>query len=86
MTQPVVVYPEPPWCEPPASTPIAWQTRLSGQLYTYLAVRIVGSGWFLTGQVTYPLSWAALCYHFPPEDGRFLVLGVTGQITQNGAP
>lgn len=75
------VYPQPPWPEPPASTPVSWRAWIGEQSYTYVAVRILGSGWYLTGQITWPMSWAELCYWLPPEDGRFLVLGVTGQIT-----
>jgi hypothetical protein len=75
-------YPTPPWPEPAASgATIAWRTRIGLTSYTYVALRVLGYGWFLTGQITTALSWAALCFHFPPEDGRFLVLGVTGQIT-----
>ena len=76
-------YPQPQWPEPPPSTSIAWQTRIGERSYTYVALRILGCGWYLTGQLTAPLSWGALCYHFPPSPesgGRFLVLGVTGQV------
>lgn len=80
-----MTYPAPTWPEPPAEYPVVWQTLIGAQPYTFAALRIVGHGWYLTGQVTAPMSWAALCYHFPPVDGRFLTLGVTGQITpQNG--
>lgn len=74
-------YPPAPWPEPPGGSAIAWRTRIGAQSYTYVALRIAGSGWFLTGQLTEPIGWDVLCYHFPPEDGRFLTLGVTGQLT-----
>jgi hypothetical protein len=75
------MYPPSPYPEPPRNTPVAWQTLIGAQLYTYVALGIPGAGWFLTGQVTNPLSWDALCCHLPPADGRFLVLGVVGQLT-----
>lgn len=37
-------------------------------------------GWYVTGQVTGPVSWADLCTALPPVDGRFLVLGVVGEV------
>lgn len=76
--------------EPAPGVPITWRCRTNGaQSYTFVAVRILGSGWFVTGQITRALSWDELCYYLPPEDGRFLVLGVVSQITAafpNGAP
>ena len=74
------MYPPSPYVEPPWNSVIAWQTSLSGQLYTYVALRVRGQGWFLTGQLTAPLMWDALCWHLPPADGRFLVLGVQAQL------
>jgi hypothetical protein len=74
-------YPLPPWPEPPAGSVLAWRTRVGAESYTYVGLRLAGHGWYLTGQLTTPLSWGALCFHFPPEDGRFLALSVTGQIT-----
>lgn len=82
------MYPPSPWPEPPRNTPIAWQARIGAQSYTYVALGVTGCGWFVTGRLTDPLSWDALCYHLPPEDGRFLMLGVVGQLVstaQNGA-
>lgn len=81
-------YPPSPYPQPPANTPIAWQTRLGAQDYTFVALRVAGCGWFVTGQIERAVTWDALCSMLPPVDGRFLVLGVTGQITHpslNGA-
>lgn len=74
------MYPPAPWPEPGPSTAVTWRARVGARDYTYVALHIAGSGWFLTGQMTEPLGWAALCHHLPPVDGRFLVLGVIGQI------
>lgn len=76
-----MTYPPAPWPQPGGTAVVAWRTRIGAESYTYAALRIPGSGWFLTGQVTHALSWDELCYCLPPEDGRFLQLGVTGQIT-----
>lgn len=81
--------PRSPYPQPPANTPIAWQVRLGAADYTFVALRVAGSGWFVTGQVDHALTWDALCAWLPPVDGRFLVLGVVGQIPHpalNGAP
>lgn len=74
-----------PFAEPPGQAVIAWQAWLGAQTYTFVALHLPGFGWYLTGQLTHPIGWDALCHYLPPVDGRFLVLGVAGQITQNGA-
>lgn len=88
MTQLAGVYPPSPYPEPAPSSAVAWRCRIGGQSYSFVALRVYGHGWFVTGQVTDALSWDALCHHLPPEDGRFLVLGVIAQIAHpalNGA-
>lgn len=75
-----MTFPPSPYPEPPANTPVAWQARIGAGAYTFIAVRIAGFGWFATGRYTEPMSWDALCHQLPPADGRFLLLGVAGQI------
>lgn len=69
------------YVEPPPNTPIAWQSQIGAQAYTFVAIRVQGAGWYVSGRFTEPLRWVDLCACLPPVDGRFLLLGVVGQVT-----
>lgn len=46
--------------EPPPTTVVQWTRQFGphGRPYTFVALRVDGLGWFLTGQWTAPVTWA----------------------------